>query len=115
MNQSTESPASVTYSITSKDGFNILFTVRDDKVNDLLDKMSFIEPILLKRGYIPQIKKTFGGGAKPIEYVKDEVCPKCGKQLVVVNNEKIESKCSDNKWNPVTKQSEGCTFVKWKN
>jgi uncharacterized protein with PIN domain len=113
MEKSNEAPASVTYSI-SRNGFNILFTVRDDSGLTLLDRMEAIEKKLNSLGYIPQVKKTFGE-KKPVEYVEGKVCPKCGKRLIVVNNDKIESKCEGNKWNPVTKQSEGCDFVNWKN
>ena len=38
-----EAPASVTYSITTKDGYNALFTIRDVSGLGLLDKMATIE------------------------------------------------------------------------
>ena len=112
MNNSTESPASVTYSV-QREGFNILFTVRSDSGITLLDTMDTIEAKLKSKGYAPQIKKTFGE-KKPVEYVQGEVCPKCGKPLIVVNNDKMISKCSDNKYNPVTKKGEPCDYVKWR-
>ena len=46
----------------------------------------------------------------------NEVCPKCGSPLGEVVESKSGKKlqrCSKGVWNPDTKQSEGCTFVKW--
>lgn len=114
--ESTEAKSSVTYSVTSKDGFNILFTVRDDKASDLLDKMAIIEPSLIKRGYVPQ-KKSFGGGGekKPIEYVEGEVCPLCKEKLVKATTKDGKNfiKCSTQKYDFATKTTSGCKYVKW--
>jgi hypothetical protein len=52
----SDAPASVTYSITSKDGFNALFTVRDLTGTSLLEKMVAIEQTLIDAGYKPQVK-----------------------------------------------------------
>ena len=46
----------------------------------------------------------------------NEVCPKCGSPLgevVETKSGKKLQRCSKGVWNPDTKQSEGCTFVKW--
>ena len=73
---------------------------------------------LKSNGYKPQVKKTFGGAEKkPIEYVPDRKCPKCGSQLVYQTTAtgKKMIKCSTNKWNPITKTAEGCDFLEWQN
>jgi uncharacterized protein with PIN domain len=110
---SNESPTSVTYSLISPNGFPLLLTLRDEKMGILMTNMGLLETSLKSKGFTPQIKKTFGE-KKPIEYVQGEVCPKCGKPLIVVNNDKMISKCSDNKYNPVTKKGEPCDYVKWR-
>jgi ssDNA-binding Zn-finger/Zn-ribbon topoisomerase 1 len=45
-----------------------------------------------------------------------EVCPKCGAPLGEVTETKTGKKlqrCSTGSWNPETKKSEGCDYVKW--
>ena len=116
MNQSNEAPASVTYSITSKDGFNILFTVRDDKASELLDKMAIIEPSLIKRGYVPQIKKSFGGGGEKKPEVIIGKCPECGGDLLektTLSGKKFQE-CRNRKYDFATKKDVGsCKYIKW--
>lgn len=45
-------------------------------------------------------------------------CPKCGSELKPVettpSGKKLQ-RCSQGNWNPDTRQTEGCTFVKWIN
>ena len=114
MNQSTESPSSVTYSLITPNGFPILFTMRDEKVAELITKMEMLEPSLIKKGYKPQEKKSYGSKA-PAEIVPDRKCPLCGQNLVYGHKADGTKfiKCSTNKWNPMTKQAEGCKFVEW--
>lgn len=53
---------------------------------------------------------------KKTEETKTEVCPKCGAPLGSVTTTPTGKKlqrCSKGSWNPETKQSEGCTYVKW--
>lgn len=47
----------------------------------------------------------------------DEVCPKCGGQLVlsVTRFGKRMKKCSNGRWNKEEKKAEGCDFVEWIN
>ncbi len=113
MAESTEAKSSVTYSITSKDGFNILFTVRDDKASDLLDKMAIVEPNLIKRGYKPQVKKTFGE-KKPENIVGK--CPDCGGDLLekTTGNGKKFQECRNRKYDFASKKDVGtCKYIKW--
>ena len=47
---------------------------------------------------------------------ESDVCPKCGSPLGEIFETKTGRKlqrCSTGRWNPETKQSEGCDFVKW--
>lgn len=46
----------------------------------------------------------------------DTQCPKCGKPLGEIQETKTGKKlqrCTGGRWNPETKKSEGCDFVKW--
>ena len=115
MSTYTDAPASVTYSITSKDGFNALFSLREETGEALLSKMAVVESKLLALQYKPQIK-TFGA-KKELDFVEGKKCPKCGGRLV----KKISSvgkpfhKCENGKWDFTTKQATGCDFVDWLN
>ena len=48
---------------------------------------------------------------------KGDVCPKCGKLLVYKETKtgKKMMKCSGGQWNPTTKRTDGCDYVKWIN
>lgn len=107
-----EAPASVTYTIQSKEGFNALFTVRDTSGTSLLEKMIIIETKLTNLGYIPQIKR---GEKKPVETVQDRKCPTCGSELVyqLKKDGKKFIKCSKQKYDFTTKTASGCQFVEW--
>ncbi len=48
----------------------------------------------------------------------NDVCPKCGSPLKPVETTSTGRKlqrCSQGSWNSQTRQTEGCTFVKWLN
>jgi len=47
----------------------------------------------------------------------DEKCPKCGSPLILKTTKfgKKLKTCSTNKWNPETKQAEGCDYIQWIN
>jgi hypothetical protein len=113
-NHSTESPSSVTYSLV-RNGFNLLYTVRGDSGVTLLEAMEAIEKKLMEKGYKPQEKRSFGGGAKPIEYVPDRVCPLCQNKLIyqTLKDGRKMIKCSTSKYDFATKTSSGCKFVEW--
>ncbi len=47
---------------------------------------------------------------------KEEVCPKCGSplgEIVETKSGKKLQRCSTGRWNPDTRQNEGCDYVKW--
>lgn len=47
---------------------------------------------------------------------KENVCPKCGKplgEIVTTKSGRQLQRCIGGSWNPETRQSEGCDFVKW--
>jgi hypothetical protein len=114
---STEAPASATLSITSKDGFDILFTIRKDSGNELLDALKSLGPQLVAKGYKPQEKRSYKGVSKPTEYVPNRVCPLCTQPLVYATTKdgKRLIKCSTNKWDFTNKQVIGCKFIEWPN
>lgn len=47
----------------------------------------------------------------------DEKCPKCDSPLVLKTTKfgKKLKCCSTNKWNPQTRQAEGCDYIQWIN
>jgi len=111
-NNIPEAVASVTYSVTSKDGYNALFTVRGEKGMELLEMMKTIEKKLDENGYTPQVKKSWG--KQEAEVVPDRKCPTCGSDLVYfMAKGKKHIKCSKQTWNRQTNSKEGCPFTEW--
>lgn len=48
--------------------------------------------------------------------MEDNVCPKCGSPLteaIETSNGRRLQRCSTGEWNPKTKKTEGCDYVKW--
>ena len=112
MTNSTEAPASVTYSLMSPNGFPILYTVRGESGTELLTKMIAIEAKLKTDGYTPQIK-TFGGKPQAPKDYADHPCPSCGAKVVIAttrNGKKLE-KCETQKF--INGQTSGCSYTKW--
>lgn len=109
-----EAPASVTYTITSKGGFNALFTIRDVAGTDLLEKMEQIEKTLVEKEYKPQVRIPFGQ-KKEIVYVEGKVCPLCKGRLVerATKAGKKYHACENGKYDFATKSVTGCKFVDW--
>jgi hypothetical protein len=110
-----EAPASVTYSITSKGGYNALFTIRATSGKELLITMDDIEKVLIAKEYKPQAPKF--GQKKEIEYVKDlsgnpMLCPTCKVgHIKIINSAKgTFYGCDTSKFDPVTKTYTGCKF-----
>lgn len=116
---STESPASVTYSVM-RNGFNILFTIRNDSGAELLKQMEVIESTLTKLHYRPQEKRSFSSGSsyppKPAaQVVPGRKCPLCNQDLVYASTKdgKKMIKCSTNKYDFAHKQATGCKYIEW--
>lgn len=112
MNQSTEHPASVTYSLVTPSGFPILYTVRGESGTDLLEKMVGIDARLTKDGYTAQQKGGFQKREIQKEYA-NYPCPNCGAKVVKATTKtgkKLE-KCENQKF--VNGQTTGCSYTKW--
>lgn len=112
-----EAVSSVTYTLESKNGFPLLFTVRGASGGELLQAMTdSIEPMLLEKGYQPQMKQ-YGPGRpkKEIEYVPNRKCPTCGSPLVyaTLKDGRKFIKCSTQTYDFATKTKGGCPFVEW--
>ncbi len=111
-----EAPASNTFKVRSVNGFEHMFTMRDESVKDLLVKIETVEKALLDKGWTPlEQNKSFGKfPPKQIDYAEG-ACPKCGEKLVNAQTKdgKKFVKCSTNKWDFATKQATGCSYVKW--
>lgn len=109
-----EAPASVTYNITSKGGFNALFTIRDVTGTDLLEKMEKIEKTLVEKEYKPQVRLPFGQ-KKEIVYVEGRECPLCKSKLVkkTTREGKEYYACEKGSYDFKTKTVIGCKYVDW--
>lgn len=66
-----EAPASATVKIKSPNGFEYLFTMRDEKASNLLYKMQAMEKHLIEKGYTALAQNAYG---KP--QVPTKPCPK---------------------------------------
>lgn len=116
-NQFPEAGAVAFFGYKRTDGFEVSLTLKDVDGKGLLKRIdTAIEVIKKQEGTPLPLRGGFTKQSKPIEYVPDRKCPTCGNQLVyavVRSSGKKFIKCSTNKWNPVTKQPEGCKFVEW--
>lgn len=114
---STESPISITYSLVDPNGFDVLMTFRSDEPAKLMVTLKEKSDFLKDNGYKAKPQRTFGAGVSkpPAEVVPDRKCPICGSNLIYATTKEGKKfiKCSTNKWNFQTKQSEGCTYTDW--
>lgn len=118
INQLPEAPASASVKIKSPNGFEYIFTMRDEKASNLLFKMKAMEDHFLKGGYTALSQNTSKfPPKKEKEYAEGKFCPQDGGRLVI--SEKKDGskflKCENNKWNPTTRQSYGCSYIEWPN
>jgi hypothetical protein len=114
VNQLPEAPASATVKIKSKDGFEWLFTIRDESAKTLMFKMKAMESNWTANGFTPLAQGFGKKAAAPKEYVEGRVCPVDGGKLIKPpTGSKAPIKCENNKWNPTTKQSFGCQYKYW--
>jgi len=109
-----EAKSSVSYSLTSKDGFGLIFTIRSSDEQELLKNMVAIEAKLIKMGYKPEVKRSYGG-SKPKEIVQGIKCPTCGADLVKFETKTGKSgiQCSTRRYDGATKTTSGCNYIKW--
>jgi hypothetical protein len=63
-----EAPASNTFKIKSTNGFEHLFTMRDETVKGLVEKIDTIEKILLDKGWTPLAQSNFPKLTEPAKY-----------------------------------------------
>lgn len=112
--QLPEAPASATVKIKSKNGFEWLFTIRDEKASVLSFKMEAMEKKWISQGFTPLAQNAQKGGKIEKEYVLGRVCPLDGGKLVKPQpGSKAPIKCENNRWNSATKQSYGCQYIEW--
>ena len=109
-----ESPTSVTYSVTSANGYSALVTIRDKEFKKLTEKMAFAETWFDTSGYKPQIKGYPPREAKPVEYAPYS-CPTCTAKVVKGSTKdgKTFEACETRKYDFKTKTSSGCSYIKW--
>ena len=114
-----EAVASVSYTVTTPNGYSIILTMRDAKESDLFDRMEAVETYLEDAGYSPNGKSSVKGrtqAPKTKETPKQpstegKMCPKCNSPLVEFEAKgKPALKCSTNEWDAITKTSTGCDF-----
>lgn len=116
-NQLPEAPASATVKIKSPNGFEWLFTIRDEHASTLVFKMNSMEDNWIKFGWTPLAQNSYQKPTvKPVEYIEGRMCNLCGKRLIKGQSKdgsKKFEKCEDNRYNWQTKQQEGCRFITW--
>lgn len=110
-----ESPASVNTRLKSPNGFIYQWTMRDEKNSNLFYKIAEMEKKWIADGWTPVEDRKGGFPQKEKEYVPDRKCPDCGSKLIYSQKKDGTKfiKCETNKWNPLTKQPEGCSYVEW--
>lgn len=117
-NQLPEAPASATVKIKSPQGFEWLFTIRDEKASVLTFKMKAMEKKWIEEGFI-SLSQTPRGGfpKKEPEYVPNRTCPNDGARLVFATKRDGSKyvKCENNNWDKLNNRSTGCQFVEWPN
>lgn len=109
--KSTEAPASANTRVQLPSGRQWQITMRTEKVSDLINHIEELEKVLDNKGWmVPEWQqKPANATTAPAE-----ACPKCGLPLKdFVAKGITHKKCTGGKWNPLTKQTEGCTYVKW--
>lgn len=110
-----EAPASATVKIKSANGFEYLFTLRDEKASTLMFKIKAMEEKWMGLGWAPLAQNAFGKKEKPpVEYLPGQMCPMDGGRLVKPpTGSRAPIKCENSKWNAQTKQAFGCLYKIW--
>lgn len=109
-----EAPASATVKIKSKDGFEWLFTMRDEKASNLMFKMKAMEAKWLSEGFTP-LAQGFKKDKPPVEYLEGAVCPLDAGKIVKATKKDGSKflKCENNKF--INGQQVGCKWLDWNN
>lgn len=108
-----EALASNTFKVRSAKGFEHLFTVRDDSVSTLIEKIETLEDALLAKGWIP-LEQNAKFPKKETEFVEGKVCPKDGGKLKIISSKKDGKTywtCENGKYDYLTKTTSGCNFI----
>src|SRR5258708_37780753 len=111
-----DAPASATVKIKSKNGFEYLFTMRDEKASNLMFKIDAMEKKWLALEWTPLSQNTRGGFApKPVDYVPNRTCPQDAARLVYATKKDGSKfiKCENNKWDKMQNRVIGCPFIEW--
>lgn len=112
-----EAIASVSYTVKTGKGFPVVFTMRGQDEDSLLDRMKALEAQFEAQGFTADIKSGGFPKKEPKEqnFVEGRKCPKCGSRLVdtTTSTGKRLFKCETQKWDYLTKTTKGCDFVEW--
>lgn len=111
-----ESPTSATVKIKSTNGFEYMFTMRDEHASSLMYKIAAMEDKWLALGWTPVIQPVKAGfPPKQVDYVPNRTCPEDGAKLIyaVKKDGSKYIKCENNKWDKANNRSTGCPFVEW--
>lgn len=101
--------------VKTPNGYEWSFTMRDDTVKSLVEKIEVIEEMFKKKNWEAMpLRANYKKSTRQLEYVEGKKCPECGGRLIkkVKKDGKPYHKCENGKWNPVTGPS-GCKFVDW--
>lgn len=118
MNNSThsEAPASVTLSVKSPKGFDVLFTLRNDNFEDMVADMQKAEEKLAQLGYTPKVSFN-ATPEKPAETVAWDhaiTCDECKSPTRVISG--ISKKTGKPyKMRICEKKGKGCDWVSFEN
>lgn len=116
MNELPEAPVSVTVKVKSEKGFEYMLTMRDESAKSIFEKITFMESYFEKHSFTPlNMNNSFKKQEKPLDYVPDRQCPKCGERLINYTTKEGKKfiKCSTNKWDAMKKEAIGCKFMEW--
>ena len=104
---------SATTKVKTGNGFEWLFSMRGDTIDEQMKKIEAIEKIWIEKGWTPIAQNASKYPQKVVEYVEGKVCPLDGGRLVKPQNPRAPIKCENNKWNPTTKVAYGCLHIEW--
>jgi len=113
-----EAPAVANVKVWIK-GYGVLFTVRGEKLNDMIMKTTRIIDYAESHGWKNTWDTTSVNPASTATVATTQLgeCPKCGASLVEgKTKDGLEYiKCSTNKWDKIHKKAIGCDYIDWKN